>query len=105
MPYVDKSDREYLEKALVELETDMRDMKASAGSLTGVGILNYAITRLVSSWFDNQPRRYHDYNAAIGVLECAKQELYRRMVAPYEDVKCEQNGDVYDIPMVSKSEE
>ena len=102
MPYIDKSDREYLEGALMQLESCLLDMKNlhndANGSLTNVGVLNYAITRLVSSWFDNQPRKYHDYNAAIGVLECAKQEFYRRQAAPYEDEKCEQNGDVYDIP-------
>jgi len=30
-----------------------------------------------------------------GVLECAKLELYRRIAAPYEDTKIEENGDVY----------
>lgn len=29
------------------------------------------------------------------VLECAKLELYRRVVAPYEQQKLELNGDVY----------
>ena len=38
---------------------------------------------------------YHAYNEIIGVLECVKQEFYRRMVAPYEDKKCEENGDVF----------
>ena len=32
----------------------------------------------------------------VGVLECAKLELYRRMAAPYEDEKIEDNGDVYE---------
>jgi len=31
----------------------------------------------------------------VGVLECAKMELYRRVAAPYEDKKKEENGDVY----------
>ncbi len=31
----------------------------------------------------------------IGVLECAKLELYARVVRPYEDVKAMLNGDVY----------
>jgi hypothetical protein len=29
--------------------------------------------------------RYHHINTAIGALECAKLELYRRVAAPYED--------------------
>ena len=32
----------------------------------------------------------------VGVLECAKLELYRRLAAPYEDLKIEDNGDVYN---------
>ena len=38
---------------------------------------------------------YHHYNQLIGVLECAKLELYRRLIAPYEDVKIIDDGDVY----------
>jgi len=30
-----------------------------------------------------------------GVLENVKQEMYRRLAAPYEDKKAEENGDVY----------
>lgn len=33
------------------------------------------------------------------VLECAKLELYRRVVAPYEQQKLELNGDVYTCPL------
>ena len=34
-------------------------------------------------------------NELVGVLECAKIELYRRIAAPYEDDKSRINGDVY----------
>ena len=30
----------------------------------------------------------------MGVLECCKLEFYRRVAAPYEDIKIEENGDV-----------
>lgn len=38
---------------------------------------------------------YHYYNEAMGVLECVKQELYRRLIAPHEDEKRKENGDVF----------
>jgi len=38
---------------------------------------------------------YTQINAVIGVLECAKMELYRRIAAPYEDKKSRESGDVY----------
>ena len=40
-------------------------------------------------------QKYYHYNQLIGVLECAKLELYRRLVTPYEDIKITDNGDVY----------
>lgn len=61
------------------------------------GELNYAVTKVIDGWFRRRPEglRYDTINAAIGVLECAKQELYRRLAAPYEDEKCAENGDVF----------
>jgi hypothetical protein len=53
-----------------------------------------AITRIVLNFLGEQPR-YADFNNAVGALECAKFELYRRLVAPYEDFKMAENGDVY----------
>jgi hypothetical protein len=41
------------------------------------------------------PMRFKDYAMAVGIIECVKQELYRRVVAPYEDKKCKENGDVF----------
>jgi hypothetical protein len=35
---------------------------------------------------------YKNINAAVGVLECCKQELYRMTAAPYEDIKINNNG-------------
>ncbi len=58
------------------------------------GELNYKITRSVLDYLPVHPR-YEDFNTVIGVLECAKQEFYRRMVAVYEDEKIKENGDVF----------
>jgi len=57
--------------------------------------LNYAITLLVKDYLDRQGHRYMHYAGVIGVLETIILELYRRVVAPYEDEKKEENGDVY----------
>ncbi len=62
--------------------------------------MNYAITKLIHNTLlygldTTQGRpRYAEYNAAIGALECAKQELYCRRVGPYEDMMRGRNGDV-----------
>jgi hypothetical protein len=60
------------------------------------GQLNFAITMLVDGWIERQGGvLYNNLNTAIGVLECAKLELYRRIAAPHEDKKIAENGDVY----------
>jgi hypothetical protein len=56
------------------------------------GRLNYVISRLLAQLY---PKGYFHYNRAMGVLASAMQEFYRRRVAPYEDVKISENGDVY----------
>ncbi|MDE3003488.1 MAG: hypothetical protein OXU33_01555 [Gemmatimonadota bacterium] len=87
MPYIDPEARTRLAAG---------DMPASAGEL------NYAITVLVDAYVkrlaDAAGRvRYAHLNEAIGVLECAKLELYRRVTAPYEDEKMAESGDVYSM--------
>lgn len=68
----------------------------SLNRATSGGELNFQITRLVDDWLGAQGGlRYEKINAAIGALECAKLELYRRVAAPYEDQKRHENGDVY----------
>jgi hypothetical protein len=60
--------------------------------------LDYAITRLLNGHLQRKERlAYAELNEAIGALECAKLELYRRKVAPYEDGKIAENGDVYTV--------
>ncbi len=38
---------------------------------------------------------YTTYNEVVGVLECVKQEIYRRVIGPYENEKKHANGDVF----------
>lgn len=57
------------------------------------GELNYLLTRILSIWIN--PVNYARYNSVVGVLECVKQELYRRRIALYEDDKLKENGEVY----------
>lgn len=67
--------------------------KCFSGRAATDGELNYMITRIVH-WFLGDEPNYSKYNAAIGVLESAKLELYRRKVSEYEDQKIEENGDL-----------
>jgi hypothetical protein len=50
--------------------------------------------RIVSAWLLQKGYSYSRFALAYGVIETVKHELYRRIVAPYEDGKLEENGDV-----------
>jgi hypothetical protein len=60
------------------------------------GELNYALTSLLTSYMRRQGFSYAHVNDCMGALEGAKAEFYRRVVVPYEDLKKNQNGDVYE---------
>lgn len=60
-----------------------------------VGQLNYQITKLLNLFLEKHGKSYQIINDALGALEGAKLEFYRRVAAPYEDTKIKENGDVY----------
>jgi hypothetical protein len=59
------------------------------------GELNYMLTMSFQMYLEEHGESYQTYNDIFGVIECCKQELYRRKVAKYEDKKIKENGDVY----------
>lgn len=80
MPYLRESQRKY----------------AAEYGATSPGSLNYLISRMAFDYFQEHTQRNYDaMNAVIGAIECAKQEFYRRVVVPYENDKCLDNGDVF----------
>lgn len=82
MPYISERGRQFLQE--------------TGDYPTSPGELNYLITKLVDFYLSKEVN-YTSINEVIGVLECAKLELYRRIAAPYEDKKLAQNGDVYTV--------
>ncbi len=87
MPYILPKIRELL-SPVVESLSDV--------TIDSPGELNYLITCLCNDYFKQSNKNYQSVNDVIGALEGAKLEFYRRIAAPYEDVKCTENGDVYD---------
>lgn len=73
---------------------DARDAMHSGEVPTTPGELNYVITQVIMTYLDGASS-YTDYNEVLGVLEAVKQEFYRRVVVPYENVKMDDNGDVF----------
>jgi hypothetical protein len=87
MPYIKPEKREKYAKILNELVAILKSVPAEEVD----GELNYVVTRILK---DVYPLRYYHINKAMGVLECIKQEYYRRVAAPYEDTKIKESGDV-----------
>ncbi len=84
MPYIKKDDRPKFNAAATEI----------AGKAECAGDLNYAITVILHSYLKRKGVKYANVNELIGMMECCKLELYRKIGAPYEDLKVTQNGDV-----------
>ena len=59
------------------------------------GELNYLLTQLCRMYIEAHGMKYQHINDVLGALEGAKLEFYRRVAAPYEDKKIQENGDVY----------
>lgn len=59
------------------------------------GELNYNVSQTIDFYISNNGVCYQTFNDVIGVLEALKMEVYRRLVAPYEDGKIYKNGDVF----------
>jgi hypothetical protein len=79
------------------IERKLRERVWDNYSVETPGELNYKITIDINEYLQHHGVSYTKINEVIGVLECAKLELYRRIAAPYEDKKKEENGDVYTV--------
>tara|TARA_R110000824_G_scaffold278492_4_gene466757 strand:- start:2830 stop:3189 length:360 start_codon:yes stop_codon:yes gene_type:complete len=88
MPYIPHDERKELDDLAGALTTHLRN-----GNFRGR--LNYFISSVAQGLVEANGISYSFVNDFIGVLECVKLELYRRVATPYEDKKKEENGDVF----------
>ena len=87
MPYILQEDRPKFDTLINELVKKLQERPIENID----GDFNYIVTRIIK---ESYPLRYFHINRAMGVLECIQHEFYRRVAAPYEDTKIQQNGDV-----------
>ncbi len=87
MPYIKKEQRDKWEKTIEGIVKKINDLPEDKKD----GELNYLITSILKKIYTPS---YFNYNRMMGLLECIKQEAYRKIVAPYEDEKIKENGDV-----------
>ena len=81
MPYIDQALRDVIDRGMEQPNNP--------------GQLNYVLTQVVKAYIERNELSYQTINDIVGALEGCKLEFYRRVVAPYENDKIEDNGDVY----------
>ena len=84
MPYISKEKRKKLDWIVDNLAAEL------IGDNGITGNLNYVLFRLAKKLC----HRYKDYAAFVADLECSKLEIYRKLTAPYEEIKEEENGSI-----------
>ncbi len=83
MPYIKQEKREQLRTLVNVLNGTFYDMGVT-------GNLNYILYRVAKEHCHN----YASFAAFIGELESAKLEIYRKLIAPYEEQKESENGSI-----------
>lgn len=84
MPYITKDRRSHIDCHVDQI----------INYVDNDGDLNYAITRLLHLFVKKSKLCYHTINIVQGVIDCVGREFYRRVAAPYEDNKINENGDI-----------
>lgn len=84
----------YIAGKSVEQLKFITDQIDAMGAVTP-GEINYLITQLLIKQANMHGVNYTNLNMLVGAVESAKTEFQRRVVAPYEDQKAYDNGDVY----------
>lgn len=88
MPYLIETTRDRIHDHLCEEGTNWYPENAAE--------LNFVTSGFIANFLEHQGVNYANINEMIGALECAKLELYRVLASPYEDMKAEQNGGLYE---------
>lgn len=101
MPYIKEKDRIDLDSCINEMIKCLGEGKNLNDSdfLLTAGKINYCFSRIVAGIMGSTS--YAKIAIITGVLENVKQEFYRRVASPYEDLKIVQNGDIKEYKRLS----
>ena len=90
MPYIPKETRPKINNRVAELALAVNTPEELSYAITK--LILYCQLRIVEG---KSAISYSWLSHVLGVLEATKLEIYRRMVAPYEEIKAGKNGDVF----------
>lgn len=85
MPYITD-----IEKDEIDKQINYNDLYMPTS-----GALCYVIYKIVLAYLKLNGKSFRTFSEINGALECAKMEFYRKIVAPYEELKIKENGDVH----------
>lgn len=91
MPYIVKDQRKQIDYKIDSLIQEARNNPLLPANKR-LGLVNYIVSRITMGILE--PSNYGEMASAIGTLECAKLEMYRRLIGPYEDEAILKNGDI-----------
>jgi len=101
MPYISQQQRAVIDPATDGLAEAIKKATIKRGTafrpVLPDGAMNYAMTRLVMKLLLPAKPNYALLERAVGLLDCVKLELYRKVAAPYEDEKESENGEVHKL--------
>lgn len=80
MPYLEESVKEALDSGLIKMSEP--------------GHLTYRLYKCCLDYIAIRGKRFFSVCEVMGALTCCALEFYRRIIAPYEDKKIQENGDV-----------
>ena len=96
MPYINEEERVELDSQIDNMILAIRNNKTNLNNphdfSNYLGRINYCFSRIIYGVMRDVS--YRNIAMVTGVLENIKQEYYRRIAEPYEDIKIRQNGDI-----------
>jgi len=84
MPYIKRERRSLFDSHL----------EACASQILNEGDFNYCIYKMASLLIERIGESYQNLSMCSSAMEHAKLEWYRKRVAPYEEKKIAENGDI-----------
>lgn len=91
MPYLTSENKSSIDN---QGGLDVYNKLASMELKDFAGALNYLNYRIVKEYIAKNGKRYFTCAVIIGTLICCVLEIYRRIIAGYEDECINRNGDV-----------
>ena len=85
MSYIRQEDRDIIDEKLDPLIKNL---------IVNDGELIYIMYKLILGYYAYKGFGSSELVKGMGILECVKQEFYRRIIAPIEDSKMKDNGDI-----------